>query len=51
MRHTRPPDDGWGYMHGSGVVAVYCGGCGIRYKTIPLEDFEDMGRVLTEVWR
>ena len=52
MRHTRPPDDGWGYPHdGKGMVHVFCGGCGLRYKTIPLEDYDNMAEVLAEVWR
>ncbi len=51
LRHGRPPDDGWGYAHGTGMIGVYCGGCGARYETIPLEDYEGMAEVLTEVWR
>jgi len=35
----------WGYKM-NGIVDLYCGNCGVRYGSMPLEDFEKMDEVL-----
>ena len=36
--------DAWGYGM-KGMVDLFCGRCGVSFKQVPLEDFEQMERV------
>ncbi len=42
--------DGWGYGM-AGMVDLYCDGCGAKFGTIPLEDFEGMPAVFEAIGR
>ncbi len=48
-RHGRAPDDGWGYLHGSGYVTLYCGGCYTPHSIVPLLDYFNRAEVRAEV--
>ena len=41
--------DGWGYQHGTGLVDLYCDGCGAKFGQVPLDDFEDMPAVFEAI--
>ena len=38
--------DGWGYRHGTGLVDLYCDGCGAKFGQVPLDDFDGADDVL-----
>ena len=41
--------DGWGYRHGTGLVDLFCNGCGAKFGQVPLDDFEDAEDVLATI--